>query len=210
MLATLLRRLRRGVLTVAVVANMIGTAVLFVLIAVMNTDVVARGVFHAPFRGVVEVVIFSLVLIVFLQLPDVVRSNRLTRSDGFLGVLRSRSPAAGRTVSRIINAVAAVFMGMIAWTVWPEFVEAFESCHFFTAPEFGPEPTGDLFADLGAALSRCEYFGTPGIFTAPWWPVRLAMVFGVALCAVIFAIKAVTGEDEAMGLDRPTYDREVV
>jgi len=184
-------------MAVAMAANVVGTIVLFVLVVVMNTDVVARGIFHAPFRGVVEVVIFSLVLIVFLQLPDVVRSDRLTRSDGFLTVLKDRNPQAARTARRIIDAVAAIFMALIAWTVWPEFLEAFESCHFFTEPEFGPPFTGDFWVDLDAAFGRCDYFGTPGILTAPWWPARLAIFFGVVWSALVFALKAGFGDDSA-------------
>lgn len=174
----------------ATFANMIGTGVLFVLVAVMNVDVVARGIFHAPFRGVVEVVIFSLVLIVFLQLPNVVQGGRLTRSDGFLSLMRHRRPLFAEASSRIIDFVAGVFMAMIAWAMWPEFLESFESCHFFTQPEFGPPPTGDFFADLSAAFARCDYFGTPGILTAPWWPAKFAIFFGVGLSAILFFMKA--------------------
>ncbi len=177
----------------ATVSNMIGTGVLFVLVAVMNIDVVARGVFHAPFRGVVEVVIFSLVLIVFLQLPNVVQGDRLTRSDGFLLIMRRRRPALAGLASRLIDLVAGVFMAMITWTMWPEFLESFESCHFFTQPEFGPPPTGNLWIDLKDGFARCDYFGTPGILTAPWWPAKLAILFGVALSAVLFALKAIFG-----------------
>ncbi|MEM7302791.1 MAG: TRAP transporter small permease subunit [Pseudomonadota bacterium] len=190
----MLRRIYSPFVGVAILANAIGTAVIFVLVAVMNVDVVARGVFHAPLRGVVEVVIFSLILIVFMQLPDVVRSNRLTRSDGFLLLARDRFPGFAGWLGRFIDAAAAVFMGLIAWTVWPEFSESFETCHFFSQPEFGPPPSGELFKDLSDAFARCEYFGTPGIFTAPWWPARLAIAFSVTLCALIFAFKAVLGD----------------
>jgi TRAP-type C4-dicarboxylate transport system permease small subunit len=62
-----LHRIRKFVVSTAVIANMLGTGVLFVLVVIMNSDVVARGIFHAPIRGVTEIVIFSLVLIVFLQ-----------------------------------------------------------------------------------------------------------------------------------------------
>ncbi len=195
------RDLQKPFLSVAIAANAIGTGVIFFLVAVLNADVIARGIFHAPIRGVVEMVIFSLILIVFLQLPDVVRSDRLTRSDGFLGMLSSRAPGAGNTLGRVINAAAAIFMALIAWTVWPEFLEAFETCHFFTPPEFGAPPTGELLVDLRAAFARCEYFGTPGIFTAPWWPARLAIAFSVSLCAIIFAFKALFGSTK-----RPHYD----
>ena len=74
----------RAVTRLATVANAVGTLVVLVLVGVVNFDVGARGLFNAPFHGAVEVVQFSMVLIVFLQLPDVIRADRLTRSDGFL------------------------------------------------------------------------------------------------------------------------------
>lgn len=197
----LLTGFRAFAVRLATFSNMIGTGVIFVLVAVMNVDVVARGIFHAPFRGVVEVVIFSLVLIVFLQLPNVVQGDRLTRSDGFLTLMRHRRPAFANIASRLIDLIAGMFMAMIAWTMWPEFVESFESCHFFTQPEFGPPPTGNLIADLQAAFARCDYFGTPGILTAPWWPAKLAIFFGVALSAILFALKAVMISDDRSDLD---------
>ena len=187
--------------TVASIANAVGTAVIFLLVGIMNVDVIARGVFHAPVRGVVEVVIFSMVLIVFLQLPDVVRNNRLTRSDGFLVFAQDRYPGISNVLSRSIDAIAAVFMALIAWTVWPEFLESIGSCHFITPPEFGAPPTGEFWADLKTAFARCEYFGTPGIFTAPWWPAKLAIFFSVTLCAIIFAFKALLGNRNPVLVD---------
>ena len=178
----------------AMVANAVGTLVIFALIILMNADVFSRNFFDAPLRGVVEMVIFSLVLIVFLQLPDVVRKNRLTRSDGFLVLGRSRFPRFTNVLDRAIDLCAAVFMGLITWTMWPEFHESIGTCYFLTAPEFGPPPSGEIIADLKTALARCEYFGTPGIFTAPWWPAKLAIVFSAGLCSVIFLIKALVGE----------------
>ena len=191
MTAEILRRFFARTITVAMLANMIGTVFIFALVAILNADVIARGIFHAPIRGVVELVIFSLVLIVYLQLPDVVRSNRLTRSDGFLLLLNKRRPGSARVLSRLIDAAAAIFMCLIAWTAWPEFLESFQTCHFFTPPEFGSAPTGDFFKDMVAGFNRCEYAGTPGIFTAPLWPAKMAIAFSVTLCAVIFALKAV-------------------
>ncbi|WP_299192452.1 TRAP transporter small permease subunit [uncultured Litoreibacter sp.] len=202
MIAASLRKIRSLVEGVAVVANVSGAFVLLALVAVMNVDVIARGVFNAPFRGVVEVVIFSLVLIVFLQLPDVVRTGRLTRSDGFPSLMRARAPQFGEALERAIHAISCIFMGMIVWTVWPEFVEAFESCHFFSQPEFGPAPTGAIWTDFMAALARCDYFGTPGILTVPWWPARLAIAFGCAWAAILFFFKAALGDPEPRTVDQ--------
>ena len=174
---------------------MLGTGVLFVLVVIMNSDVVARGIFHAPIRGVTEIVIFSLVLIVFLQLPDVVNNDKLTRSDGLLSVLRVKKPAFADKLTRLIDAVAGIFMAMIAWTIWPEFLDSFETCQFFRPIDSGGSDA-NLFSAFSAALARCDYFGTPGIFTAPWWPAKLVMFFGLSLSAIVFIFRALTFEQE--------------
>ncbi len=161
--ANALARLMTGV---AQVANAAGTLVVLGLVLLINTDVVARNAFNAPFRGTYEAVQFLMVMIVFLQLPDVVRINRLTRSDGFLGILAGRRPAMARFFARLIDTVSAVFMGLIAYAMWPEFLRAW---------------------------TENTYFGTPGIFTAPYWPIRLVICFAAALCALIFATKAISG-----------------
>lgn len=175
-------------------ANVLGTCMLFGLVTVLNTDVIARGAFHSPLNGSVELVIFAMVMIVFLQLPDVVRMDRLTRSDGFLAMIKISHPVLASYSSRAIDLTSAIFMGLIAWTVWPEFLSTYESCYFFAQPDFGPAPSGDLIADLSIAFGRCDYFGTPGIFTAPKWPGHLATVFGVGLCTIVFLLKALLGD----------------
>ena len=156
----------------AIGANAIGTLVVLGLVAVGNFDVVARGVFNAPFPGAVEVVQFSMVLIVFLQLPDVVRVNRLTRSDGFLGVIALKRPQLAAQIRRVIDTISAVFMALITVAIWPEFVEMWETQ---------------------------DFFGVPGVFTAPWWPVKLTIFLSAALCVVIFALKVIgAGEKSAI------------
>lgn len=194
-----MRKLVSGIRSIAtslaVGANVIGTTFILLLVVIMNVDVVARGVFHAPLRGTVEVVIFSLVLIVFLQLPNVVQGGRLTRSDGFLLLMQSIRPKVSHFASRVIDAVSCVFMALITWTMWPEFLDAFGSCGFFVQPEFGGAPTGSLWGDVAQAWGRCDYFGTPGIFTTPWWPAKLAILFGVGLSTVLFFLKALMGSE---------------
>ncbi len=148
-------------------ANAVGTFVVLGLVVLVNADVVSRNLFNAPFRGTYEAVQFLMVMIVFLQLPDVVRINRLTRSDGFLGILANKRPGVARFFARLIDAASAIFMGLIAYAMWPEFIRAWEDQSFF---------------------------GQPGIFTAPYWPIRLAVCFAAALAAIIFATKAIAGK----------------
>jgi len=154
-----LSRLGNGV---AIGANVIGTLVVLGLVAIVNFDVVARGMFNAPFLGAVEVVQFSMVLIVFLQLPDVVRVNRMMRSDGFLVLIGGRYPRVASVMRRVIDAVSSVFMVLIAIAIWPEFTEMWETK---------------------------DYFGVPGVFTAPWWPIKLVIFLSASLCTVIFLLK---------------------
>lgn len=150
---------------IAMAANAAGTFVVILLVAVVNYDIIARGLFNKPFLGAVEVVQFSMVLIVFLQLPDVIRVGRLTRSDGFLGLIAARAPRKGRVLSRVIDLASAVFMGLVVYAMWPEFLEMWHTK---------------------------DYFGVPGVFTAPWWPVKLVIVLSAALCTVHFLLHVVT------------------
>jgi len=143
-------------------ANAAGTLMVLALVVVVNYDVIARGVFNAPFHGAVELVQFSMVFIVFLQLPDVTRVNRLTRSDGFLTVAGNRWPRVSAFIDNAINLLASIFMLLIAIAIWPEFVEMFETK---------------------------DYFGVPGVFTAPWWPIKLVIFLSACLCCLLFLLK---------------------
>lgn len=158
---------------VAVAANAVGTLVVLILVMVVNYDMGARNLFNAPFNGAVEVVQFSMVLIVFLQLPDVVRVNRLTRSDGFLVILGGRYPDLAKWTRRAINLVPAIFMTLVAIAIFPEFLKMWETN---------------------------DFFGVPGVFTAPWWPVKLTIFASAVLAALIFSLKVL-----AMSPDTATH-----
>lgn len=158
---------------VAMTANVAGTLVVLLLVAIVNYDIVARGIFNLPFRGAYEVVQFTMVLIVFLQLPDVIRVDRLTRSDGLLFLIGDKYPRAAATLRRIINTGSAVIMTLIAIAIYPEFLDMWETQ---------------------------DFFGVPGIFTAPWWPIKLTIFVSATLCALIFALKVLSKS----GSDKPT------
>lgn len=158
---------------ISMTANVAGTLVVLALVVIVNYDVLARGVFNHPFRGAYEVVQFSMVLIVFLQLPDVIRVDRLTRSDGLLFLIADKYPTASAALRRVLNAVSAVIMTLIAIAIFPEFLEMWDTQ---------------------------DFFGVPGIFTAPWWPIKLTIFCSAALCALIFILKVLSNS----GSDKPT------
>lgn len=165
--------------TLAIASNAAGTLAVLALVVILNVDVIARGVFNAPIRGTYEIVQLSVVFIVFLQLADVVRVDRLTRSDGFLGVLHLRRPRAASGLRRIINAVSAIFMGLIAYIMFPEFLHMWQTQ---------------------------DYFGIPGVFTTPWWPIKLVIASGCALSSLIFVIKVITAQDRPQLIRAPEHD----
>ncbi|MCC1494313.1 TRAP transporter small permease subunit [Cognatishimia sp. F0-27] len=163
----------------AIAANALGTLVVLALVVILNVDVIARGMFSAPLKGTYEMVQFSVVLIVFLQLADVVRVDRLTRSDGFLNVIHNRRPRIAASLRRIINAISAIFMALIAYITFPEFLHMWETQ---------------------------DYFGVPGLFTLPWWPVKLVITIGSTLACVIFILKVITAQDRPALVRVPEHD----
>lgn len=163
----------------AIASNALGTLVVLALVVVLNVDVVARGVFSAPLKGTYELVQFSVVLIVFLQLADVVRVDRLTRSDGFLNLMHNRRPTLTANLRRTINALSAIFMGLIAYITFPEFLHMWDTQ---------------------------DFFGVPGLFTLPWWPVKLVITVGTALSCLIFTLKVITAQDRPQLVRAPEHD----
>lgn len=163
----------------AIASNALGTLVVLALVVVLNVDVIARGVFSAPLKGTYELVQFSVVLIVFLQLADVVRVDRMTRSDGFLILLHNRRPTLTANLRRTINALSAIFMGMIAYITFPEFLHMWDTQ---------------------------DFFGVPGLFTLPWWPVKLVITVGTALSCLIFVLKVITAQDRPQLVRAPEHD----
>jgi len=179
MLRFALSGLSRVTNALAIAANAAGTLAVLALVAILNVDVISRGLFSAPLMGTYEIVQLTVVLIVFLQLADVVRVDRLTRSDGFLNLLHSRRPRLTATLRRIINATSAIFMGLIAYIMFPEFLKMWETQ---------------------------DYYGVPGIFTVPWWPIKLVIASGSALACVIFALKVITAQDRPQLIRAPEHD----
>ncbi|MBT8169839.1 TRAP transporter small permease [Phaeobacter gallaeciensis] len=179
MLKSAVSGLSRVADTLAIASNALGTLVVLALVIILNVDVIARGLFSSPLKGTYEMVQFSVVLIVFLQLADVVRVDRLTRSDGFLSVIQHRRPTLAKSMRRIINAVSAIFMGLIAYVTFPEFL------HMWNTQ---------------------DYFGVPGLFTLPWWPVKLVISVGTALSCLIFIFKVISAQDRPQMIRVPEHE----
>ena len=142
-----------------VTLNSIGTAWIFLLMLIINADVLARLLFNAPIDGVPEMVALSIVGIVFLQLSDAVRAGRLIRSDGFFNRVIARRPRLGLVLNTFYDLCGMAFFVAILFGIVPIFIEAYQ---------------GDYYA------------GTEGIFTVPVWPIRLILVISCITVVAVF------------------------
>jgi len=143
--------------------NALGTVWIFLLMVLINSDILGRELFSAPVRGTTELLSLSIVGIVFLQLGHALMSGRMTRSDMVIENLLVYRPRAGRGLQGMFNLLGAVFLAIIFWGSIDPFMEAIE---------------------IG------EYVGAAGDFTAPTWPIRLLILIGSAATGVQYLIMA--------------------
>jgi TRAP-type mannitol/chloroaromatic compound transport system permease small subunit len=139
--------------------NAAGSVWILALILLVTSDALGRSFFAAPIVGTVELVQISIVGIVFMQLGDAVRSDRLTRSDTFLDLLRAARPRAAAALEGVFCLLGAAYMAIALW---------------------GSVPL------LAEAIRRNSWIGNEGVFTAPVWPVKTVIVAGLAVCLVQF------------------------
>jgi TRAP-type mannitol/chloroaromatic compound transport system permease small subunit len=143
--------------------NALGTVWIFLLMVLINSDILGRELFSAPVRGTTELLALSIVGIVFLQLGHALMSGRMTRSDMLIENLLIARPRIGRALQGVFNLLGATFLGIIFWGSLAMFQEAIE---------------------IG------EYVGAAGDFTAPTWPIRLLILIGAASTGLQYLIMA--------------------
>ena len=145
--------------------NGIGTLWILGLLILINADVFGRNIFHEPIDGVIEMIEISMIAIVFLQLGDATRTGRLTRSDGFFGLIKRHAPKVGNTMGAIFDLLGALFMFFILYGTWPSLIEAW---------------------------TLNDYIGNEGVFTAPKWPMIFILILGSAVTLLLFVKLAVS------------------
>ena len=126
-------------------------------------DVVGRYVFSAPIKGAAELVGYSIVAAVFLQLAATLHAGRFTRVELFIEPFEKKRPAAGLAFGVLFRVVGAAVFGIITWGTWPK---------------------------LRGAWLYDEIAGTPGVFVFAIWPFLAAVVLGAALTGIEFLIQA--------------------
>lgn len=139
--------------------NVAGSLLILGLTVLIGVDVLGRNLAGAPVSGVPELVSLSIVAIVFLQAPQALRAGRFTRSEGLLGALRRRRPAAADMLETAFDLAAVGVIGVIVYATWPLFARAW---------------------------TRGDFVGALGDFTAPTWPVKATILIGGTLLVLQF------------------------
>lgn len=145
------------------VLSVLGTALIMVVMLVMDGDVLGRALFGRPIAGAAEIVTMSIAAIVFLQLPAALAAGRFVRSDVLLDSIMSRRAVLGERLQALWCVLGAFTFVLLchgaAPLVWKDWV-------------------------------RGEVYGSPGVFTFARWPVGLTVLLGCVVTAVQFALMA--------------------
>lgn len=139
--------------------NAIGTLWIFLIMLLINIDILLRFLLDTPIDGVTEIVEISIAGIVFLQLGDAVRAGRLTRSDGLYNKLVAANPRLGHIFGIFFDLCGAAFFIAILFGAVPTLIESYQ--HDF-------------------------YAGSEGIFTVPIWPIRLILCISCVTVVGVF------------------------
>lgn len=148
---------------IVVVANAAASGWIFVMMALITTDIFLRFVFSAPISGVTEIIEISIVVIVYLQLTHTLKVGRMTRSDALYSSILRRYPPVGHIMGIVFSAAGIGLMIAVIKGGWPKWIKAYK---------------GDYFV------------GNTGVFTFPEWPQLLILVIGCTMLAIQFALMA--------------------
>lgn len=146
-----------------IVFSVLGTLGILGIMALVVSDVIARGALNRPLVGVPEIVSMSILAIVFLQLPNTVARGQLTRSDMLVVRLAESAPRCGLWLDAICHLLGGVIVGTLVWALVPLFIRTW---------------------------TRNEMVGTMGQFLAPLWPVHGIVLLGSIMLCAVFLMRA--------------------
>jgi tripartite ATP-independent transporter DctM subunit len=142
--------------------NSVGTLWIFALMFLICADVAGRYLFSAPIKGAAEMVGYSIVTAVFLQMASTLRAGRFTRVEMLIEPLQASRPAAGHAFNAVYHLIGAAVFAVVTWGTWPK---------------------------LADAWATDEITGTPGVFVFLIWPFLAVIVFGAAVTAAEFLMQ---------------------
>jgi len=173
----LLAGLGRGLSALELAMASVGTLWIFGLMFLICGDVAGRYLFNAPILGATEMVGYSIVTAVFLQMASALHAGRFTRVEILIEPMEAKRPAAAQSFAALFNLLGAAVFGVITWGTWPKLEHAF---------------------------TTREITGTPGVFDFIIWPFLAVVVLGAAVTCAEFLIRfAESAQRTALAWLRP-------
>ena len=126
--------------------NSVGSIWVFCLMLLVCADIFGRNVLNAPILGVAEILSYSMVGIVYLQLANTLHMGKFTRAEIVIEMLVGKRPVAGSFLSAIFDLFGVAVFAMLAWISFPVLVNS---------------------------ILEHEIDGTPATLTMVIWPFRL-------------------------------------
>jgi len=142
------------------ILSSVGTFWIFCLTFLICADIVARGGFDRPIGGVAEMVGYSIVAAVFLQIANTVHAGGFTRAEVMIGALERKRPVAAAVFNTLFTLLGALVFALIAVGAYAKLVEAWPDLRF----------------------------GNEESFSVLVWPLRAIVMLGASLAALHFLL----------------------
>ena len=139
--------------------NGAGVIWIFALMFFICADITGRTLFDFPLQGIPEIVSFSLIACVFLQLAFAVQNSRLTQAEVLLEFIQKYRPLSGQGLRLFFSTIGCFVFTVMALGAWPDFSRAFRTS---------------------------EFAGVEGIYTFPVWPVKFIVFAGATAAALVY------------------------
>jgi tripartite ATP-independent transporter DctM subunit len=165
--------------------NSAGTLWVFGIMFMILADIFAREAFDAPIRGVAELVAYSIVGAVFLQLANTLHVGRFTRAEILIDSLDVKRPVAAALFHSMFYVLGILVFALIVYGTFFKFTEA--------------------WPDLK--------FGVEDDFTILVWPLRLIVLIGAAAVIVEYLFQlvgSVTRFFRELALRRAAADKQPI
>jgi tripartite ATP-independent transporter DctM subunit len=160
--------------------NSVGTLWIFALMFLICADVAGRYLLGAPIKGAAEMVGYSIVAAVFLQMASTLRAGRFTRVELLFEPMQAKRPAAAHSFNAVFCLLGAAVFAVATWGTWPKLRDAWISD---------------------------EITGTPGVFTFTIWPFIAVIVAGAAVTCIEFMLQGLHAARSAVAAWRRPQPR---
>jgi TRAP-type C4-dicarboxylate transport system permease small subunit len=169
--------IQRVFTSVALGLAVIGGLGTVAIMAMINLDVIGRGVFSTPLPATAEIVSASIVSIVFLQLPYATASGRNVRSDMLIGRIANRNPRLASGIDTLNHLVGTIMLAVLLRYIWPE---------------------------IQSAIADRETVGLFGVFTLPRWPFVVAVLAGCIMTCIEYGLLTLGHAWNTLQPERPS------